>query len=784
MLNSKCLSEVVKDPKKALFVSKTKINLTFCDIETIDEVPKTFQKLDKLHLSHNKISSLSGIQQFKGITHLSLSFNNIKDWEQLLKLENKDALLELNVKGNPFTAHPNHLFLIIDKFPNLQRIDDLKISKEDRYYLQNYWLLSGKILPFFIQLQTDLNVIEENLKRMKLTAEIRGREREMSTKERKENMQKLEDLYYKMTQDLKNESFLIEIHRIVEKYTKFQSQSPTLTLKILDNIVQGLYENRLEHLVFERKTLYANYRKLFNDIMLRYFSAHNTSLDRFLTQRVLETPSYDHWRFAEDNDYAFDCVLYEFYRLMPSQASISHTINFTFNSEQEEKRVNRWENPKEKVITSLDVGPNNPDFLRNVCTTHFPIFPLNLEYNNNVLKTLLAQLEIIQNVAIDIYMLLDANSPVIRNLGTYRIFLESRSQVNRPRSETPPDYRIEEYSVEYQEGSHSKKLQSTKNKTERTGSLDNIELGSPDKKLFKRDYFLIPRSGNKDSKGQKSKGQSPANRFAESSPDRVPLGFSRLKVNEHLSGGKAERAKRELQKRKNVLSLLLIVKFDSNVKIHTSEGFYNLKYYAQQQRKVERKRILEEFYNDIKRKLGKSVKSRIFERWSQRARDNKKALNAFREIRYTRMRNSFRLFATAYQRSREVIDAYYTKNLSLKVFYSILNLRMKKRATLKKVLDSFLQKKHRIVNLYLSRWRLVNSAQKYADKKAGLEAMRSLSRTRTMKKRDSSQDRRSSRILKEEAFKLQSKKTMRELEPYLSDAKDIFRKCSACYYEI
>jgi len=601
MLNSKSLNEVVKDPKKALFLSKSKINLTFCDIETIDDVPKTFHQIEKLHLSHNKIVSLDGIQQFKNITHLSLSYNMIKDHEELNNVVNKEALVELNIKGNPFTANPNHLFLTMDKFPKLQRIDDLKIPKEDRFYLRNYWLLSGKILPLFIQLKNDLNLIEECLQRMKLTAEIRGRERSQSHQDRRENLGKLEDLYLKMTQEFRNDQFLVEVHRILEKYSRFQSQSPTLTLRIIDTIVQSLYESRLENTVYDRKELYVNYRKLFNDIMLRYFSINDTSIDRFLTQKVLDTPSYDHWKFADDSDYAFDCVLYEFYKLMPNQASISHTLQVTFTAEDEaQQRVNKWANPREKIITSLDVSLEDPDFLRNVSITHFPVFPLNLQYNNMLLKTILGQLDIIQNVAIDIYSLLGANSPVLNNLGTYKLFLESRLQ-DRNRSLTPPG----QYTLYNSQAGemYAKKLAGSLSPRGRS-PLGTINENGSATKNGKRSFYLIPqKSANKENlgsgrKSNRSRSKSPTNQFGST----VRSGGKSMTVNA-----------------KSRLPLMLIMKFETDNRFKLREAFYDLKYHARNQENVVRKRILQEFHQQIREKMDLKTKTRILKTWRKKS---------------------------------------------------------------------------------------------------------------------------------------------------------------------
>ncbi len=72
------LSDVLSDPKKTSFISANQLILNYCDITTLDHVLPHFQNIKKLFLSHNKISNLSGIEQFKFLTHLSIGYNQIE----------------------------------------------------------------------------------------------------------------------------------------------------------------------------------------------------------------------------------------------------------------------------------------------------------------------------------------------------------------------------------------------------------------------------------------------------------------------------------------------------------------------------------------------------------------------------------------------------------------------------------------------------------------------------------------------------------------------------------
>ena len=61
-IKGKVVSNSLDDPTKKSFINEEKITLNYCDLEHIDRVPKKFLNVKKLHLSHNKIKSLTGIE--------------------------------------------------------------------------------------------------------------------------------------------------------------------------------------------------------------------------------------------------------------------------------------------------------------------------------------------------------------------------------------------------------------------------------------------------------------------------------------------------------------------------------------------------------------------------------------------------------------------------------------------------------------------------------------------------------------------------------------------------
>ena len=58
-----------------------------------------------MHLNHNCLQSLNGIQQFLQLEELFIKFNYISTIEELYKISNRFSLKILNVKGNPIEKH-------------------------------------------------------------------------------------------------------------------------------------------------------------------------------------------------------------------------------------------------------------------------------------------------------------------------------------------------------------------------------------------------------------------------------------------------------------------------------------------------------------------------------------------------------------------------------------------------------------------------------------------------------------------------------------------------------
>ncbi|XP_006891882.1 PREDICTED: leucine-rich repeat-containing protein 9-like [Elephantulus edwardii] len=85
-----------------------------------------------LHLEENRLRELSKLQPLLKLEKLFLGYNKIQDMAELEKLDAISSLRELTVYGNPICRKVLHRHLLIFRLPNLQMLDGIPISSDDR----------------------------------------------------------------------------------------------------------------------------------------------------------------------------------------------------------------------------------------------------------------------------------------------------------------------------------------------------------------------------------------------------------------------------------------------------------------------------------------------------------------------------------------------------------------------------------------------------------------------------------------------------------------------------
>ena len=106
-----------------------------------------FDSVTSLYLSHNAIQSLKGIEHFKYLEQLSLSFNQIMDIEELFYVKPKEGIKHLSIRGNFLDRHPDYKKILIEYFPNLVYLDGAEVTSEMRVYIKDILSTEYKIIP-------------------------------------------------------------------------------------------------------------------------------------------------------------------------------------------------------------------------------------------------------------------------------------------------------------------------------------------------------------------------------------------------------------------------------------------------------------------------------------------------------------------------------------------------------------------------------------------------------------------------------------------------------------
>ena len=110
-----------------------KISLVNQHVVTLDAIPENIaNKIHTLFLSNNHLSSLNGIAQFKNVTTLSISYNNLSYLDDLSQLEKLRCLEKLSVQGNIVALMPHYRDFVISMCPKLLYFDNIKVSSDER----------------------------------------------------------------------------------------------------------------------------------------------------------------------------------------------------------------------------------------------------------------------------------------------------------------------------------------------------------------------------------------------------------------------------------------------------------------------------------------------------------------------------------------------------------------------------------------------------------------------------------------------------------------------------
>jgi hypothetical protein len=114
-------------------VDEQKINVVSKGVAHIDLLSiKQQQNTVKLFISHNSITAIDKIAQFRNLRVLSLSDNLIDDVHALAHLRPLRLLEVLSMEGNPIAQFPHYRMHVLHNVPSLRVLDNLPVQREER----------------------------------------------------------------------------------------------------------------------------------------------------------------------------------------------------------------------------------------------------------------------------------------------------------------------------------------------------------------------------------------------------------------------------------------------------------------------------------------------------------------------------------------------------------------------------------------------------------------------------------------------------------------------------
>ena len=114
----------------------TKLNFWGNEIGDVSII-RYMPQLEIISLSLNKIKTLKWFARMENLIELHLRENLIEDIEEIKYLINCPKLRILSISGNPISKELNYRDIIINKLPQLVKLDDHIITSEERMKAQN-----------------------------------------------------------------------------------------------------------------------------------------------------------------------------------------------------------------------------------------------------------------------------------------------------------------------------------------------------------------------------------------------------------------------------------------------------------------------------------------------------------------------------------------------------------------------------------------------------------------------------------------------------------------------
>lgn len=148
------------------------LNLSCQNLSEINEIPNNYKTITKLNIAHNKLKSFDGISQFKELTHLIISHNLFEDIKEFLKISSPEKILVLKIENNPVSLNPNILPILINIFPHLTELDNVKIQDYIKQDIIDSIVLSKNLMKYLYKNEQLIIKLDKDIKIIKIKFEM------------------------------------------------------------------------------------------------------------------------------------------------------------------------------------------------------------------------------------------------------------------------------------------------------------------------------------------------------------------------------------------------------------------------------------------------------------------------------------------------------------------------------------------------------------------------------------------------------------------------------------
>ena len=382
------LSDVI-NPKH--LVNGDLLNLDHLNISELDKIPGCYLKVTKLNLTYNRLTSLSGLAQFKNLTHIFLSSNQIEHFGEIEKIPNKEQVVVLTIESNPISTHPDLVPLSLLVFPRLVEVNGKRITDHARQDLLDGIELSKQVVLFMSKNEILLQGLEKDLKSLK--AEL-------------QNSQSREKRSFEVAQSTEAEGLKGKRAVKVPELPKLSYQSkirPYMILDLIDLVGKSAhyYLNDEVDLLTQEKV----FKWLFCEILLNLHSWGSHELQSYLQSKANHS----------DPDACFDL-----------QLKLFQSMKFKFKGRHNFMDIF----PNEALNLNCKSGLIASYFEETEDWTAFPVFSLNSEYLKAMMMVLQLQTKQLEELSKEKEDLLTFDATVLNVPGLVGKFNEGNRNVS------------------------------------------------------------------------------------------------------------------------------------------------------------------------------------------------------------------------------------------------------------------------------------------------------------------------------------------------------------------